>query len=543
MSVRRWRAVTRSALVAIAGVAATVAILAGWAERTVFQSQEFADRATAALDSPAVRTALAEELADRLVEAGVGSLSSFRSVLVPLLEDVEQTPAFHQLFRAALVEVHSAVFQRHASRALLELGDTLSILTSTAKGAHDDLVGRLPAEATSLLVDVSPTLHVIKPWRIAQDFRWLDDAAWIVSVVAVAGALVVDPRRRRTVLWLGVATVAVGVSVVAVTTAVPGLAAQQLRDEGLAEAARHGVRLFMADLRLIGLWLIPVGVVVAAGATATGAPHLLIDGRRWWTRGRMWLAGAGRPARTLVGLVLIAVGAGVVVARDEVLPVTLTLAGAFVAYLGVALFVTALLGTVDADVTDRHRVRPLIRTSAAAVIVLTVSLLAVLVATTAIRDAGRDARASSVLKCNGSASLCSKRLDQVAFPGSHNSMSAALDPGWLFAENLRGIPAQLAYGIRALLVKTHYGIPTGLDVGGHELVVTDRADEIAADEPAEVQELSPTVVAKAQELEEDDAERSVRARRLSVPRVLLARRDEILHGARRHQDIHGSEPQ
>ena len=85
MPVARWRAIARTALVAIAAVAAAVAMLAGWAERTVFQSQEFADRATAALDSPAVRSALADELADGLVQAGVGPLSSFRSVLVPLL--------------------------------------------------------------------------------------------------------------------------------------------------------------------------------------------------------------------------------------------------------------------------------------------------------------------------------------------------------------------------------------------------------------------------------------------------------------------------
>jgi hypothetical protein len=133
--------------------------------------------------------------------------------------------------------------------------------------------------------------------------------------------------------------------------------------------------------------------------------------------------------------------------------------------------------------------------------VLAVSVLAVLVASTAITDARREARASSVLQCNGSASLCSKRLDQVAFPGSHNSISAALDPGWLFAENLHGIPAQLEYGIRAFLVKTHYGIPTGISVGGSELVVTDKAAEITADEPAEVEELSPDAVAKATQLE------------------------------------------
>ena len=247
----RWRRVASTVLVVLAALSAAVGIVAGWADRTLFQSQEFADRATAALDSPAVRGILGEELADRLVESGIGSLSSFRSVLVPLLEDVEQTPAFHQLFRAAVAEVHAAVFQSDASRAVLELGDTLSILTSTAKGSHDDLVAKLPADATSLLVDVSPVLHRIQPWRIVQRARWLDAAAWVVTV-AVAGALVVDRRRRRTVLKLGVATVAGGAAIVAITAAVPRLATDGIRDAALADAARHGIRLFMGDLRLIG---------------------------------------------------------------------------------------------------------------------------------------------------------------------------------------------------------------------------------------------------------------------------------------------------
>jgi hypothetical protein len=39
--------------------------------------------------------------------------------------------------------------------------------------------------------------------------------------------------------------------------------------------------------------------------------------------------------------------------------------------------------------------------------------------------------------CNGSASLCSKRLDQVVFPGTHNSYAASDQPGWHFATTLR----------------------------------------------------------------------------------------------------------
>ena len=113
---------------------------------------------------------------------------------------------------------------------------------------------------------------------------------------------------------------------------------------------------------------------------------------------------------------------------------------------------------------------------AAALVVLL--LVAWLGASTTVGAAAARARQAGTMRCNGHAALCDRRLDQVAFAGAHNAMSAATDPGWLFAEQLTGIPAQLDEGVRALLIKTHYGIPTGIQVGGTELVVTDKAAEI-----------------------------------------------------------------
>jgi len=60
--------------------------------------------------------------------------------------------------------------------------------------------------------------------------------------------------------------------------------------------------------------------------------------------------------------------------------------------------------------------------------------------------------------CNGAAALCTRRLDEVVFPGTHNSFSAAAEPGWHFADQTFGIPRQLKDGIRALLIDVHYGV-------------------------------------------------------------------------------------
>jgi hypothetical protein len=69
-----------------------------------------------------------------------------------------------------------------------------------------------------------------------------------------------------------------------------------------------------------------------------------------------------------------------------------------------------------------------------------------------------------VTTCNGAEELCDRRLDEVAFLGTHNSMSAAAEPGWYFAEHYSSIGAQLEGGVRALLIDTWYGYDTGQGV-------------------------------------------------------------------------------
>ena len=60
--------------------------------------------------------------------------------------------------------------------------------------------------------------------------------------------------------------------------------------------------------------------------------------------------------------------------------------------------------------------------------------------------------------CNGAASLCDKRLNEVFFPGTHNSYAASAEAGWHFANQRYGIARQLDDGIRALLIDVHFGV-------------------------------------------------------------------------------------
>jgi hypothetical protein len=61
--------------------------------------------------------------------------------------------------------------------------------------------------------------------------------------------------------------------------------------------------------------------------------------------------------------------------------------------------------------------------------------------------------------CNGHAELCDRAYDEVAYPGTHNSMAAASE-GWFFPEQPDGIVEQLDHGVRVLLIDSWYGRAT-----------------------------------------------------------------------------------
>ncbi len=54
--------------------------------------------------------------------------------------------------------------------------------------------------------------------------------------------------------------------------------------------------------------------------------------------------------------------------------------------------------------------------------------------------------------------LCSRPLNEVIFPGTHNSFAASDEPGWYFANQTYPIARQLKDGIRAFLIDIHYGV-------------------------------------------------------------------------------------
>jgi hypothetical protein len=140
-----------------------------------------------------------------------------------------------------------------------------------------------------------------------------------------------------------------------------------------------------------------------------------------------------------------------------VLQLALTLAGVYAIYKGAEAILRMVVspegppaGLRDRRARARGRLRRVIATGAAgAVILAAIGLFLGL--------GGASEAAPEIATCNGREELCERRLDEVAFPATHNSMSVPL-PGWFSAEQEAPIRQQLEDGIRGLLVDTHYGV-------------------------------------------------------------------------------------
>jgi hypothetical protein len=65
------------------------------------------------------------------------------------------------------------------------------------------------------------------------------------------------------------------------------------------------------------------------------------------------------------------------------------------------------------------------------------------------------ARREANLPCNGHVELCERRLDEVAFAATHNSMSIT-EYDWIWPSHDGTLTNQLNAGVRALLIDTHY---------------------------------------------------------------------------------------
>ena len=452
-SSRRSR--SAAALALLSALALVAALVAAYASTQLFDSDHFADRATAALDDSAVRSEIATRVTDDVVVNAEANLVAVRPVIESVVDGVVGGGAFQAVFRGAVRDVHRSIFKRDQDSVTLTLVDAGTVVRGALQAVQPNVAKKIPGGADLEIVQIEPPSWLPGLLRLADKIGVLQWLALALAVLAAVAALWISPDRRRTTLWFGTTLGVLGVLGAVALGVIDALVASMVDPGNARDAVRAIWNAFLGDLASWMYMLAGAGAVIAAAASSLLRPVEIDEPLRRLASvlTRVPSSTAGRLAR---GLALVVIGIAVVIEHEAVLSALVIVAGLFIAYLGVLELLRLALPEAAESEAVRHDGRRAFGAGAVAVILIVIAG-AVLGASGAVSES----RTATIGEgCNGSTELCGRTLDQVAFPSTHNSMSAATNPGWLFAQQERGIPDQMNDGVRGLLIDAHYGIPT-----------------------------------------------------------------------------------
>lgn len=383
-------------------------------------------------------------------------------VLRPLLESTAQSvvasPALGPLVGIAVAPTFQVLAGGDGSTAL-QLADVAALVVATATTLSPAVDATLPADLDVRLSDFAGrdgadgVLHQV---HVVDLLAWLGPLLGLL-LLAAAGAVIPEPGRvRRAVRYVGRGSV-VASGVLAVVLVVVGFLVGRTDSGTLSGAVTQA-----AWGELSGAFWTSVGVLAVAGAAIALAarPGTDLAPRSLLSGATAWILDPGPEPWPRVGraTTLLLLGIALVLQPLAVVRIVLAVVGAVLVLLAVGALVTAVVDLVRAR-PDRTRHLPRILVGAVGALALVAALAA------GAWPAGDDlgsapAFGSGGTACNGHVELCDRRYDEVAFPATHNSMAAADQPGWFFAEQPDGVISQLDRGVRVLLIDSWYGQET-----------------------------------------------------------------------------------
>ncbi|HXY39430.1 MAG TPA: hypothetical protein VEQ10_07165, partial [Vicinamibacteria bacterium] len=447
------------ALLVVAG------LLLGYANRAVYDSGAFAQRAASALADPRVAGYLAERAADELI-ARDRDLMAYRPLIVGAARLLVASDTFRAVFQSGVARAHAAALSKGAEQVYLSLPDLAVLLRSALPRLPPELAARLPRGVGAQLgPDVQKTLGVwaVQVLRATGRLSRYTLACLLAGTLLLAGSVALQGDRRRAILSTGLVLAGAALALLVVSPLLGLVLEARIPDPPLRDAARGVWDAFAGPLRSWALVLLAMGLVLSAAASSL-ASHVEVEeavGACW-----SWLQRPS-PRRGLeLARALALVGVGVMGALDpgavvRLLTVLISAALAFEGLRAVFALVApridgggpghSLAGSEHPASRRRHRWRyGLLGAIALALLAAGVAWLRSPAALPRVAFQGR---------CNGSEALCGRTFDQVVLAGAHNAMAAADIPGWMFPNQEQGIPAQLRHGVRALLIDVHNGVP------------------------------------------------------------------------------------
>lgn len=481
-------------LAVAAAVAAVGAIVALYLKTEIADRDRFADRAVAALNDSAVRDVVSRQIVVGVIERGSPDLISARPLLETAVETVVSTGPFRSLVRTTAQQAHSLLFD-HGNAFVFDVADTGTVVLSAVRSLAPNIAARLPANADATLVDLRERPFAQDTLEAADQLRKVAIALPILALLLLVGAVAAARDRGRAfarfALALGIAAtvaeIALGTARTLVVRSLDGT--EEIPTADLRAAAGGVWDALLGDLEGLLLIAAVVGFVLAAGILSAVDPEAIRrQAARLARRPRSRLALGAR------GVVLTLLGIAVLLDPALALRAIAFLLGAALIYAGSTELLTAL-GHSRRERELRGDRLPRRRIAVVAVAAVLTFAAASGAAALVLHEGGTKlASATPVAGCNGLANLCDKRLNEILWPGTHNSMAAADVAGWTIPDQRRSIPRQLQDGIRLFLLDPHYGRVLGTGRVQTDFKAEGRnANKVAA-------ELSPDALAAVDRL-------------------------------------------
>jgi hypothetical protein len=457
-SLERARTTTSVALAILAAVAIVVGGTCLYVRQELLNPRTFADRTASALTREPVRRVVAREIVVQAIDQNSSDLIAARPVITSVVEAVVATRQFRSVIRTAAEQAHRLLFDRGGNVAFT-VADAGTVVISALRTLAPNVAAKIPPNVDAKLLDLRSQSFAVRTLRYAHDVRTLGIVLPLVALTLLVLTVAVAPRRRLAFTRAAVIVTIAGIAVVADlallrhSTLVHLYGSEELSNADVREAASALWDSYIGGLSNWAFGLAVVGAVLAAASasvlrlSAAAAGLARLRRRLWPPRTRV--------ERVALGGAAVVVGALLVAWPAQVVDVVVVACGILLLYFGVGEVLSAIGAASEKQHLSLARGR--------AGLIATATSLAVLIggAAIALGVSGPPSSrppSSAQLTCNGYAALCSRRVDQVVFPGTHNAMSAADSPGWLIANQAHGVARQLDDGIRAFKISTHYAI-------------------------------------------------------------------------------------
>jgi hypothetical protein len=181
----RGRNIAVWALLVLACVAIVLALLVGYVRRAAVDSDQFANRATAALKDDGLRSLIAERITDELVLKRQANLTAARPLIQSVVSSAVGGRAFTGAFRAGVRDLHQTVFNRDQDTLTLAVADIGAIVAAGIELVQPSVAQRVRTTDHVDLVKRNIGSVNGKLAQAAEDIRLL---AWLFLLLALACA-------------------------------------------------------------------------------------------------------------------------------------------------------------------------------------------------------------------------------------------------------------------------------------------------------------------------------------------------------------------